>query len=109
MPSDRLTTEQLSRDAIYSIAEYVKYCYTTGDAFDIPASVASTLQHFDDLHHQPYSQPVFRAALEEGATLMASHSLALGEDDKERVHILASLADLGFFLEDGSVHVDFVV
>ena len=103
-----LSVEQLSRQTLYDISEYVRYYYATEDK-DIPGTIVNTLQDFDDLRSQPYSQTTFRSALHQGASLLTDHALSLDNDDKERTHILAALADLGFFLEDDIVHADFVV
>jgi hypothetical protein len=103
-----LSVERLYRQTLYDISEYVRYYYATENQ-DLPGAIVNTLQDFEDLHAQPYLQRTFRVAAQQGAQLMADHSLSLGNDDKERTHILSELADLGFFLEDDIVHADFVV
>jgi hypothetical protein len=108
MPSDPLATERLYRQTLYEIHEYVRYCYACVSE-ELPAALVNTLQHFEDLHSEPFSPSTFRSAVADAAKLMTDYNLALGADDKERNHILADLADLGFFLEDDMVHNDFVV
>ena len=108
---DRLTPEQRSRAALADISEYIKYFYATETAI-LPAAISITLAGFDDLRTVPYTRattPIFREALREAAALLASHALPLGPDDKERTRLQVDLADLGFFLEEGTVHEDFVL
>lgn len=111
MAQDPLVVERLYRQTLNDIRDYVNYCYVTTDALNLPASIVNTLQDFDDLLQEnlPFVKDKFRVAVEQGAGLIATHSLALGDDDKERTHILAALADLGFFIEDDIVYADFTV
>ena len=108
MASDPQSIERLYRQTLYDIHQYIDYYYACNTE-SVPGPIVNTLQAFDDLRSLPFSKTNFRLALHEGAKLIADHNLALGEDDKERTHILASLADLGFFLEDDIVYADFVL
>ena len=103
-----LSIEQLYRSTLYDISQYIGYYYVTVSE-DVPAAISTNLQDFDDLRTQSFSKEAFRAALIQGAIMMVDCDLSLGADDKERRHIFANLADLGFFVEADKVHADFVL